>query len=780
MTLTEAPTPRASATVVALLGLAGLVYSALVVDGVPAPLPATAPADEFSADRAMLHLRFMAREARPLGSAHHAEVRDYLIQQLGGLGFETEVQATTAMRSRPGRTGAVPVENVVARRSGTTEGKALLLVAHYDSVPGAPGAGDDGAGVAAILEAVRAASTDFPLRNDVIVLFSDAEELGLYGAQAFVDEHRWADDVGLVLNFEGRGSGGAVILFETSPGNRRLIQEVARAASNPVGDSLSYEIYKNLPNDTDLSRFKEKGYRGLNFAFIEGLTRYHTAIDTVGNLSPATLQHHGSYALSLLRHFGSLDLTQLDSPSDSVYFNVLSRFVDYPASWSTPLFVLATLAYLGATLMAVRKRRLTFRRLLWSLLFVAGAIVVSSGGAWVLWKIIALIHPGYAFMTMGMTYNGTLYFFSFLFLCLAGLDFLARKTRSLTGRTARFWAVLLPWWGLAALMLYAIPLASFLAVWPLLGGTIALFVLASRRDDLRAGPIEALAALAGAAPGIILFFPALVSSFHAFGNAALWVTTAMAALLVLLTAPLLSLIGWGRSRGLAAAALLAALIGLGWASSQSGFSPNRPRPDSIAFAQSADKPEARWISFDPTVDPWTRQFLGDEPSVASVDDLLRGFRPMLQASAEPATLDPMIVELEEEGLINDRRMVKLRFRPVAETSIVTVSISDETEVWGVDLTPPGELAGPTPSADFPLLETARTGWTISFLQVPQEGFDLRLALTPDRPLVFDLREVRPGLPQTGQSFRPRPADAMATPVGRWLDQTTIVASRHEK
>jgi len=84
----------------------------------------------------------------------------------------------------------------------------VLLVAHYDSVPTGPGANDDGVGVATLLETARALTASAPLQNDVIFLFTDSEETGLLGAQAFVTEHLWAKEVEVVLNFEGRGNGG--------------------------------------------------------------------------------------------------------------------------------------------------------------------------------------------------------------------------------------------------------------------------------------------------------------------------------------------------------------------------------------------------------------------------------------------------------------------------------------------------------------------------------------------------------------------------------------------
>ena len=94
----------------------------------------------------------------------------------------------------------------MARLPGTRSGgRAFLLVAHYDSVPTGPGATDNGAGVATVLETVRALKAGPALRNDVIVLLADGEERGLLGARAFVDGYPWAQEVGAVLNLDTRG-----------------------------------------------------------------------------------------------------------------------------------------------------------------------------------------------------------------------------------------------------------------------------------------------------------------------------------------------------------------------------------------------------------------------------------------------------------------------------------------------------------------------------------------------------------------------------------------------
>lgn len=104
------------------------------------------------------------------------------------------------------------VTNVVARIRGTSSTGAIALNAHYDSGATGPAASDNGSGVVTALETVRAILAGEPLRNDVIVVFSDAEEHGDLGAAASNQQHPWASDVRLALNFEAQGSGGPVLL----------------------------------------------------------------------------------------------------------------------------------------------------------------------------------------------------------------------------------------------------------------------------------------------------------------------------------------------------------------------------------------------------------------------------------------------------------------------------------------------------------------------------------------------------------------------------------------
>ena len=212
--------------------LVGTIFVSLLQLQPPKVVPTTGAANEFSADRAFSHLEEFAVKPHPLGSEEHDRVRDYLVQSLEELGLKPEIQKANSVYSSGTWISGGTVENIVAKIEGTNSTKAIMLVAHYDSVPGAAGAADDGAGVAAILETVRALKEMKPLQNDVIILLTDGEENGLLGANAFVEEHPWVDDVGLVLNFEARGNEGPSFMFETSDNNSWLVKEFVQGCSN--------------------------------------------------------------------------------------------------------------------------------------------------------------------------------------------------------------------------------------------------------------------------------------------------------------------------------------------------------------------------------------------------------------------------------------------------------------------------------------------------------------------------------------------------------------------
>lgn len=265
----------------------------------------------------MEHVRLIAREPHPTGSEANQRVRDYLLQELTSLGLAPHVQTAAPINERFGSPYKVArVDNVLARIDGADEGgRALLLAAHYDSVPTGPGANDDAVAVAALLETARALLSQPPDRNDIVLLFTDGEEAGLFGARAFVEEHPWAADVVVAVNFEARGNSGPSALDETSAENARLIRALAEAVPRPVASSAMQEVSRWLPHTNDLRVFKEAGMAGFDLSYFDGAVHYHTALDTPDSVDEGSLQHHGSYALALARHLGNEQSSTTPSPS---------------------------------------------------------------------------------------------------------------------------------------------------------------------------------------------------------------------------------------------------------------------------------------------------------------------------------------------------------------------------------------------------------------------------------------------------------------------------------
>lgn len=332
----------------AVVVLSAMVVLALRMTVAPNSKPAASDRD-FSIDRAFAHVKTIASQPHPAGSAANAKVREYLRNDLTSLGLKPEVQTATILR-RAGEWQVV--NNVIARLPGKTRKRPIMLAAHYDSVDGGPGAGDDTAGVAALLETARALRASGPLDREVILLITDGEERGLLGARGYFERHEadyWRSEIGLVMNFEARGTAGPSIMFETAPHNLSFIRLFASTSPYPIGNSLSYDVYRLLPNNTDFTVFRWAGLKGLNFAFIGNYFYYHTGKDSIENLDRDSLYHHGVSALALARRFGELSDEELDGllsdhQPNAVYFNLWTTLLArYSANWIWPLSILQLL-----------------------------------------------------------------------------------------------------------------------------------------------------------------------------------------------------------------------------------------------------------------------------------------------------------------------------------------------------------------------------------------------------------------------------------------------------
>jgi hypothetical protein len=325
-------------SLLATLVLAGVL--AWIACRTPAPVPVSAPAAAFSAARAMADIQVIAASPHPTGSPENAKVRDYLAQRMRDLGLEVRIQAGEAFEQRPGEdepwVSGAKIENVIGVLPGRDRSlPALAVMAHYDSVPGSPGAADDGAGVASALETARALKAAGGPDRDVAFVLTDGEEAGLIGARAF-----WADDplaprIKAVVNMDTRGGGGRSFMFESGRGDGETIARFQQAAAEPSSNSLAAFVYAHMPNGTDFTVAKDKEIPGLNFAFIGRPFDYHSASATPGHLERGALQHMGQQVLAATRELARS--APLPKASDDVVFSDLlgQVLVAYPtwAGW---------------------------------------------------------------------------------------------------------------------------------------------------------------------------------------------------------------------------------------------------------------------------------------------------------------------------------------------------------------------------------------------------------------------------------------------------------------
>lgn len=592
----------------AVLGLSLVIAGAAIRP--PAPAPADAADTDFSAQRAMADIRRIARAPHPTGSAENRHVRDYLVRRLEDMGLEVAIQRAEVLRVRESgwATGA-NVENIVATLPGEDrQAPVILLMSHYDSAVGSPGAADDAAGVASSLEAVRAIlADDRPRPRDLVVLITDAEEQGLLGAQAFFEDHPLRERIGAIVNLETRGASGRAFMFQTGPSNGAMMGLYAREVSTPSTTSLAAFLYSILPNDTDFTHAVEAGMAGFNIAFIGEPFHYHSVTSTPATLNQASLQHMGHQALDLTRALVEDDA--LPAPaSDAIFSDVFGLFtLAYPA-WGGWLILALTAAMIAG--LALRSSDGGFR--LKPLLAGAGAGLAIAIAAALLGRLILIGTGTVDDFVEGRSLLGRLGALQAA-LFLAGL-----AVSVLVGRLAiRGWrggperdpggvalgAVGLGWILALALQVLA-PAASLLFAWPVLLSGLAM--LARHRLGTAGGWIAGVLCLIGLAWVLTL----IEGIFLGVGSSLPEAVCALTLVAVVACAPF-----WAgaastrlaRPLGLVALALMVAVTG--WLRFAPQTSPERPGFNQVFYVADPAAGDARLVSTLSTLDDWSRAVL---------------------------------------------------------------------------------------------------------------------------------------------------------------------------
>jgi len=624
----------------------------------------------FSTDRALVHVKNLSVEPHAVGFPGHARARSYIISELKKMGLETSTHEGYTAGDWANLSKAT---NILARIKGTSEGKALLLLSHYDSNPhSSHGASDAASGVATILEGVRAfLEENQNPKNDIIILITDAEELGLNGADLFVNKHPWAKDVGLVLNFEARGSGGpSYMLIETNRGNGTLIKEFSEAHPEyPVANSLAYSIYKMLPNDTDLTVFREDGdIDGFNFAFIDDHFDYHTALDTYERLDRKTLAHQGSYLMPLLKHFSESDLGNLKSLNDYIYFNLpFFNLVSYPFEWIWPMFGFALLTFVILLIVGFKKKRLHLKDILRGFLPLLFTLVVNGAIGYFCWTTITWWYPDFKDMLHGFTYNGHLYIVVYVMISLAVCFWTYHKFRK-TGTPNLLVAPIFVWLVICGLVAQYLSGASFFVI-PLFG-LLAAFMVTLNQDE----PNPFLMVFLGL-PAVFIYSPFIKMFPVGLGLKMMVAATVFTTLLFVLMLPFF---GQLKNKDRLAYLFLFLFMVFGISSHiNSDFNAERPKPSSLLYVYNADTDTATWATYDNSPIDWNNQFLGDtkhKPSTEEYETLSSKYRTQLTYIADAPKKNIILpwIDTVNDTIIGDTRVLELCITPKRDVNRLDV------------------------------------------------------------------------------------------------------------
>lgn len=621
----------------------------------------------FSTDRALEHVKELSKEPHAVGFPGHERVKSYIISELKKMGLET----TTQEGYTAGDWGNLSkATNILARIKGTSNRKALLLLSHYDSSPHSSyGASDAGSGVATILEGVRAfLSANKTPKNDIIILITDAEELGLNGADLFVKNHPWAKDVGLALNFEARGSGGpSYMLIETNRGNGSLIKEFTKANPKyPVANSLAYSIYKMLPNDTDLTVFRENGdIEGFNFAFIDDHFDYHTALDNYDRLDRNTLAHQGSYLMPLLRYFSDADLNNLKSLNDYVYFNMpFFKLVSYPFEWIWPMFGIAVLAFVLLLFTGFKKGKLNTKDIFKGFVPILITLIVNGVAGYFCWNIITWWYPGFKDILHGFTYNGHTYIIVYVMFSLFVCFYTYNKFRK-TNTPNLLVAPIFIWLLICGLVAAYLKGAAFFIV-PLFG-LLAAFLVTINQEKPNPFLMVFLAL-----PAVLIYSPFINMFPVGLGLKMMVAATVFTTLLFFLVLPFF---GQLKTKGRLAYLFLFLFFAFGITSHiQSNFNEERPKPSSLLYIFNADTDSTHWATYDNVLIDWNDQFLGDEKRKPETETISSKYRTNLNYVADAPKKDIPLPYIDTvlDTIIGDNRMIELCITPKRDVNRLEV------------------------------------------------------------------------------------------------------------
>ena len=505
--------------------LLGLLTGALAVrvgDRLPAPLPESAPADDFSAARAWRTVVHLADTIgyRVTGTAGGRAAAAYVAERLREIpGLEVVVQEAEGARIGRGRVRRFRTTNVLARLPGRVP-DAVLVSTHWDTPPGSVGASDAAVPTAVAIELARALAAGPRLERTVILNINGAEEQGLLGADGFL-QHPWARDVKVFVDLESAGPGGHATLFQVGPGAAWLGRAYARSAPHPHGTVIGQDIFQSgaIPSSTDFEIYREAGLVGLDIAFYEDGWSYHTTRDRTWNVARGSVQHMGANALALVRELAAA-APPADAADDrwpSVYYDVFGvtmlAYDQRVARWIAIVVLVIAVGAIGSAMRGGRALA-TLAAGAAAALAIPLAFVVTVAAAAVPPLLLARPHGWYAHPWLALAVYAPLALATMLAVhWLAGLA--TRRLRSPRDRAIAAGAGALAALSAAYAALTIAGIGSaYVLLWLVAPASLALLAVASMPAHRRR--TSGLLAAAAMLPGVLLTMQLLVLMLRLF------------------------------------------------------------------------------------------------------------------------------------------------------------------------------------------------------------------------------------------------------------------------
>ena len=726
-----------------------LCYIVIRLDDTPAAARATreeTPADTtFRVSNALTSLKQIAREPHSLGTPANDRVRNYIESACKALGLDVrEIPFTVTLPESSGIVVAHGI-NIAAtlHSSSTNNKKKLLVMSHYDSEPNALGAGDDGSACAAMLESARALRASAPLPCDVLFLFTNGEEDGLLGAEAFARDSTELHDIGFVLNFDGRGNEGKCLMFRTSPDNGWVVGEYARSPIHHGTGSLYSELFKLLPNNTDFSPLQNTGIPGLDFAFAEGFVHYHNLTDNVDNIDTRMMQEQGDNMLGSIRHFAGLDhqTRPVNSlPSNTTYFDLLGNIlIHYPLSTNFILVLLANALVLFAVVRGFYKKTIIathavlglilFPIVLVALYFLAGWTYDAVRRAW----------PPYLGYYPN-AYNAYYFYLALGAEALLVFSLLYQWPLRKWSMPSLFIAILVWQTVLLDIFYRFIPAGVYFLYFPLIGSAILAAFLSQRT----------LPRLLGALPAILWLAPLIYSLAEVFDTqpeAAMVAPIAglLLGLLLPVLAPSLRQNRWF----IPATAVSVIVLATGLAIIHGGYSRDKPFKTDIRYFAQPDTRQAWWVSHSTQPDRWNKSFFTNPSLKPNAYAYTLATPPNAKELFSPAPwldLPAPAITVTKDTVILGHRTLLLHCQPAPGTTTIHINFNlahpaDSIRIAGAQL-------------------SGRLGW-LEYDAPPVEGFDLTLTCPPAQPFTLTVTGRTMGIP-AATGFHGYPDDVIPT------------------